>query len=151
MQDTYATQLQTGTDVYGSDGEKIGSIAGVAQNHFVIENGLIFTTDIYVPMSSVTSVDDDRVTLSLTKEQVEDADWGEEPDDDHDHDDTYAGGTAAMEAGMYTAADSRDATDRDGLGTSVTDTERVEETVRREEIDIDDEAGATRQNRGEHS
>lgn len=202
MQETYATQIQTGTDVYGSDDEKIGSVAGVAQNHFVIEKGFIFTTDIYVPMSAVTSVDDDRVTLSLTKEQVEDADWADEPDEDHDHDGTYAGGTATMEGGTHETADAHSGTegdvpvtreevsierrsvDRPAGGeaftedsidvpvyeervqtgkearvveelevgkTSVTDTERVEETVRREEFDIDDETGTSRQTRGDHS
>jgi uncharacterized protein (TIGR02271 family) len=79
MRNTYANQIKTGTDVYGSDDEKIGSIAGVADTYFVIEKGFIFTTDIYVPMSAVARVDDDRVMLSMTKDQVENEDWTREP------------------------------------------------------------------------
>ena len=79
MRNTSGNQIKTGTDVYGSDGEKIGSIAGVADNYFVIEKGFIFTTDIYVPMSAVARVDDDKVMLSMTKDQVENEDWTREP------------------------------------------------------------------------
>jgi uncharacterized protein (TIGR02271 family) len=79
MRNTSANQIKTGTDVYGSDGEKIGSIAGVADTYFVIEKGFIFTTDIYVPMSAVARVDDDKVMLSMTKDQVENEDWTREP------------------------------------------------------------------------
>jgi uncharacterized protein (TIGR02271 family) len=228
MQNTYASQIQTGTDVYGSDGEKVGTIAGVADNYFVIEKGFIFTTDIYVPMSAVAGVDDDRVMLSMTKDQVESEDWTNEPVEDmagtHATDDTYADldtGTRAAQGdrevlerreerlvvdkdveqagevhvGKHVVEDrqsvdvpvtreevtiDRRSVDRPATGdsltdesldvpvyeervdagtesrvveelevgkTAVTDTEPVEQTVRREEFDIDDQAGSTRQNR----
>jgi uncharacterized protein (TIGR02271 family) len=79
MQNTYATQIQTGTSVYGSDNEKVGEVAGIADDYFVIEKGFIFTTDIYVPMSAVAGVDEDGIRLSLTKDQVENEDWTEAP------------------------------------------------------------------------
>jgi len=236
MNSTYAGQIQTGTDVFGSDGEKIGSVAGIADNYFVIEKGFILTTDIYVPMSTVTGVTDEGITLSMTKDQVENADWSHEPDDTSndtsDDDASYAtgaagtAGTYAQETDSTYAGTDTDTTDGDVLErreerlvvdkdveqthvvedrqavdtpvtreevtverrsvdrpasgdsftdesidvpvyeerveagkesrvveepevgkTSVTDTERVEETVRREELDIDDESGTTRQNR----
>ena len=77
--DTYATQIQTGWDVYGSDGEKIGSVAEVGTDHFVIEKGFIFTTDIFVPLSAVASIDDDEIDLIYTKDQVENQDWSSAP------------------------------------------------------------------------
>lgn len=233
MNDTYATRVQTGTDVYGSDGEKIGDVAGIADNYFVIEKGFLFTTDIYVPMSAITSVDDDRVTLAMTKDQVENEDWSHEPADDgdlhvHASGDTDTGTTdgayvaqsagtgesgtlerreerlvvdkeveqaGEVHVGKHVVEDrqavdvpvtreevsiERRSVDRPAGGeaftedsidvpvyeervetgkesrvveelelekTAVTDTERVEETVRREEFDIDDEAGTTRRNR----
>jgi uncharacterized protein (TIGR02271 family) len=236
MNNTYATQIQTGTDVYGSDGEKIGSVAGIADNYFVIEKGFIFTTDIYVPMSAVTSVDDDRITLSMTKDQVENSDWTHEPADDDHHDDLGEGTVAAtgtvddtyattdvdtsrdsgvlerreerlvvdkdveqageVHVGKHVVEDrqtvdvpvtreevniERRSVDRPADGgeaftedsidvpvyeerveagkesrvveeleidkTAQTGTERVEETVRREEFDIDDNSGTTRTNR----
>ena len=82
MQSTYGNQIKTGTSVYGSDGEKIGDVAGLADNYFVIEKGFLFTTDIYVPMSAVSGVTEDGVTLSMTKDEVENSDWSNQPEDD---------------------------------------------------------------------
>lgn len=77
---TYANQIETGTTVYGSDNEKIGDVASVGDDHFVIEKGFILTTDIYVPMSAVAAVDNDGIRLTITKDQVENEDWSEAPD-----------------------------------------------------------------------
>lgn len=66
-----ATQVRAGFDVYGADGEKIGTVADASNNYFVIEKGSLFTTDLFVPTSAVAAVLDDRVELSLTKEQIE--------------------------------------------------------------------------------
>jgi uncharacterized protein (TIGR02271 family) len=82
MQTDYATQIQTGTDVIGSDGEKIGDVAGVANTYFVIEKGFFFPTDIYVPMSAVSSLDEDGIRLSLTKDEIENGDYTTKPADD---------------------------------------------------------------------
>ena len=106
MQNPNMPHIETGTDVYGSDGEKIGSVAGVADTHFVVEKGFILTTDIYVPMSALAGVEDDRVMLSMTKEQIENADWSNEPiadrddghDDGHDHDHDHDHDHGAVDA-----------------------------------------------------
>ena len=82
MQTDYATQIQTGTNVYGSDGEKIGDVAGVSNNYFIIEKCFFFTTDIYVPMSAVSGVDEDGVRLTLTKDQIENGDYANAPAED---------------------------------------------------------------------
>ena len=79
MQNTTINQIQTGASVYGSDGEKIGDVAGIANDYFVIEKGFIFTTDLFVPLSAVAGVDDDGIRLTMTKDQVEDEDWSEAP------------------------------------------------------------------------
>ena len=229
MRNTFdTTQIRTGTSVYGSDGEKIGDVAGVADRYFVIEKGFLFTTDIYVPLSAVASADDDGITLSMTKDEVENNDWSSEPtDDDGDtafadtSHDTYATGanttaqgdmlerreerlvvdkdveqTGNVSVGKHVVEErqsvdvpvtreevtiDRRSVDRPATGealtedsidvplyeervetgkearvveelevgkTSVTDTAHVEDTVRREEFDIDENTGdTTRQNR----
>lgn len=101
MQTDYATQIQTGTDVYGSDGEKIGDVAGVANSYFIIEKGFLFTTDIYVPMSAVSSLDEDGIRLNLTKDEIENGDYANEPADD-----SY--GTDATAAAGHTAGSAAD-------------------------------------------
>jgi uncharacterized protein (TIGR02271 family) len=231
MRDTYTTQIETGTSVYGSDGEKIGEVAEVSNDYFVIEKGFIFTTDLFVPMSAISGVDDDGVRLSMTKDQVESSDWSEAPiagaayDTDDTYvadrtDDTYVGTdtdvtdsdrlerreerltvdktteqAGSVRVGKHVEEDvqsvdvpvtreevtiDRHSVDRPASGdaftedsidvpvyeervdvdkearvveelevgkTATTDTAHVEETVRREEFDIDDETGTTRRDR----
>ena len=111
--DTTNSQIQTGWDVYGIDGEKIGSVAGVANDHFIIEKGFLFNTDIYVPMSAIGSVNDDEDELIYTKDQVENQDWSSAPaGDSYDSSatvDTYDS-TATGTAGMADTADTYDST-----------------------------------------
>jgi uncharacterized protein (TIGR02271 family) len=231
MHNTYTTQIETGTSVYGSDGEKIGDVAEVSNDYFVIEKGFIFTTDLFVPMSAISGVDDDGVRLSMTKDQVESSDWSEAPiagaayDTDDTYvadrtDDTYVGTdtdvtdsdrlerreerltvdktteqAGSVRVGKHVEDDvqsvdvpvtreevtiDRQSVDRPASGdaftedsidvpvyeervdvdkearvveelevgkTATTDTAHVEETVRREEFDIDDETGTTRRDR----
>ncbi len=221
---TNAYQIQTGWDVYGSDNEKIGDVAGVADEYFIIEKGFIFTTDLYVPMSAITSVQDEQVRLAFTKDEVEDQDWSEPPaagyadvDDgadvmrtgnshgatDTDRDvierreerltvDKTTGQAGSVRVGKHVEEDvqsvdvpvtreevhlEQHAVDRPADGSTLTedeievpvyeervetgkearvveelevektagtDTERVEETIRHEEFDVDDSSGQTR-------
>ena len=240
MHNTYTTQIETGTSVYGSDGEKIGEVAEVSNDYFVIEKGFIFTTDLFVPMSAVAGVEEDGVRLSMTKDQVENSDWSDAPaagtahDTDDSYvadrtddtyvadrsDDTYVGTdtdlndgdrlerreerltvdketqqAGSVHVGKHVEEDvqsvdvpvtreevtiDRQSVDRPASGeaftedsidvpvyeervetgkearvveeievgkTATTDTAHVEDTVRREEFDIEDETGTTRQNR----
>lgn len=76
---TYMNEIETGTSVYGSDGEKIGEVAAITEQYFVIEKGFFFPTDVYVPMSAVRTVDEDGIQLSMTKEEAESSDWSGPP------------------------------------------------------------------------
>ena len=70
MRTIRSTRIRTGYEVYGADGTKIGIVADASNNYFVIEKGISFTTDLFVPISSVASVADDRIDLDLTKDQL---------------------------------------------------------------------------------
>jgi uncharacterized protein (TIGR02271 family) len=125
MQNTYATQIQTGTSVYGNDNEKIGEVAGVADRYFVIEKGFIFTTDIFVPMSAVAGVDEDGIRLSMTKDQVEDEDWTEAPA-------SGTGGTVGTDyetGSTYASDDAYGTTDAAAVGDGGDRLERREERL----------------------
>jgi uncharacterized protein (TIGR02271 family) len=145
MRNAYATQIKTGTDVYGSDGEKIGNVAGLAADYFVIEKGFLFPTDIYVPMSAVTGVDDDRVTLSMTKDQVESADWTHEPVADADHHDQLDADVDRTDADVLERREERLVVDKDvekagevRVGKRVVeDRQAVDVPVTREEVTIE--------------
>ncbi len=68
--------IRVGADVLGSDGEKIGSVTQVARDHVLVEKGMLFTKDLYIPVAAITTVDaDGRAVLSVAKDQVEDMGW----------------------------------------------------------------------------
>jgi hypothetical protein len=143
-QNTYASQVAQGASVYGSDGDKIGSVSAVAQDHFVIEKGFIFTTDLYVPTSAIASVDDDGVRLSMTKDQIENQDWSEAPmaEDTSYGSEGYATGTGTATDTGYAAAASAG-----GYATDVdrTDADRLQRSEERLVVDKDTEqAGSVR-------
>jgi uncharacterized protein (TIGR02271 family) len=52
-------------NVIGSDGEKIGTIDAVENTAFIVRKG-IFPQDYYIPLSAISSQDDDTVYLSLS-------------------------------------------------------------------------------------
>jgi hypothetical protein len=77
MQTTYQSPLEIGTSAYSRDGEKIGDIVEVQSNYFVVEKGIIFTSDLHFPTSMVTTRVEDGVRLSLSKDEIEKGDWSE--------------------------------------------------------------------------
>ncbi len=79
MNSSYASQVNIGTDVYGSDDDKIGSVADIGPNYFIVEKGFLFTTDIYVPMTAIASATEDRIYLNVAKDQVDQQGWDEPP------------------------------------------------------------------------
>lgn len=85
MSTKIATPPQLGWDVFGSDGEKIGTIAALESNYFIIEKGFFFTEDVFVPMSAISHVEDDSVHLFMTKPQVEAEEWSAPPVEDIDY------------------------------------------------------------------
>ena len=76
------SQMETGWDVYGSDGEKVGDVADIGPNYFIVEKGFLFPTDLYVPTSAIQSIEHDEVRLSMTKSQIEAQGWDHAPDAD---------------------------------------------------------------------
>ena len=46
---TESSQINVGDDVYGSDGDKVGTVAEVQPSYIVVEKGFFFPTDYYIP------------------------------------------------------------------------------------------------------
>jgi uncharacterized protein (TIGR02271 family) len=72
-------EIEAGWDAYGNDGQKIGSIYDRAENYIVVEKGVFFPKDIYVPADAIERADPDeqRVYLSVAKNDVESMGWDE--------------------------------------------------------------------------
>ena len=70
--------VQPGTDVYGSDGNKIGSVDDIQDGNLVIHKGFFFPKDHYIPFSAIASHSDDRIDLNISSEQAKNEDWGDQ-------------------------------------------------------------------------
>jgi uncharacterized protein (TIGR02271 family) len=72
---------QIGMDVVGSDGEKVGEIDAVEQDYFVVRKGFFFPQDHYIPMTAISSYDEDgKVYLNVTKDEALEQEWGTPPE-----------------------------------------------------------------------
>jgi uncharacterized protein (TIGR02271 family) len=73
---------QVGMDVVGSDGDKVGEIDAVERDYFVVRKGFFFPQDHYIPLTAISSYDEDgRVFLNVTKDQALEQEWGTPPAD----------------------------------------------------------------------
>ena len=77
---TDTSQIVVGTDVYGSDGDKVGTVAEVQPTYLVVEKGFFFPTDYYIPLSAITQVRDGQVLLNVSKDTALHSGWETIPD-----------------------------------------------------------------------
>jgi len=74
------SQVQVGDDVYGSDGDKVGTIAEVQPTYLVVDKGFFFPTDYYIPLNAISQVTDGQVVLNVSKETALHSGWETIPD-----------------------------------------------------------------------
>jgi uncharacterized protein (TIGR02271 family) len=77
---TESHQIITGDEVYGSDGDKVGTVAEVQPSYIVVEKGFFFPTDYYIPMSAVSRAGDGQVYLNVAKDAALNSGWDTVPD-----------------------------------------------------------------------
>jgi uncharacterized protein (TIGR02271 family) len=71
---------QNGMDVIGADGEKVGEIDAVERDYFIVRKGFFFPQDHYIPMTAISSYDEDgKVYLNVTKDEALEQEWGTPP------------------------------------------------------------------------
>ena len=71
--------ITEGTDVVGSDGEKVGEVVAVQSNYVVVEKGFFFPTDYYIPTSAISNYDGDKIYLNVSKDEALNQGWDTEP------------------------------------------------------------------------
>jgi len=74
------SQVQVGSDVYGSDGDKVGTVAEVQPSYLVVEKGFFFPTDYYIPLRAITQINDGQVVLNVSKDTALHSGWDTIPD-----------------------------------------------------------------------
>src|SRR5215211_4240734 len=75
-----SNQINVGDDVYGSDGEKVGTVNEVQPSYIVVEKGFFFPTDYYIPMTAVASAGNGQVSLNVAKDAALNSGWDTVPD-----------------------------------------------------------------------
>ncbi|MGH2391387.1 MAG: PRC-barrel domain-containing protein, partial [Chloroflexota bacterium] len=82
-------QISEGMTVYATDGTKLGTVRNYnpQAGYLDVRKGWLFTKDFYVPTSAVDAVAEDGLTLTLAKDDLDDARYGSPP---------VAGGGTAM-------------------------------------------------------
>jgi uncharacterized protein (TIGR02271 family) len=81
--------IRGGTDVFGSDGEKVGNVASAEGDYVVVSKGFFFPTDYYIPTSAINSATDDGVYLNVTKDAALNQGWDAEPASTYNTDTNY--------------------------------------------------------------
>lgn len=74
-------QFVEGTPVYDSVGDKLGSVGSASPdgNYLLVQKGIIFKHDVYVPLQSIARSDADGIYLNMTKDQALNQDWQNPP------------------------------------------------------------------------
>lgn len=135
----YSGQVADGAAVYGSDGEKIGDVAEMGAHYFVVQKGLLFIKDLYLPTSAIARVHEGHLHLDITKREAEAMGREELP---AENDAWY--GSATRTAGYETA---EPATGRAATGARAREGEEITVPVVEERLKADvreSEAGRAR-------
>ena len=69
--------VQPGTDVYGSDGEKVGEVDNIENGFIVLKKGFFFPKEHYVPFSAIAGHTEDRIDLNISADQARNEDWND--------------------------------------------------------------------------
>jgi len=96
-------QIPEGTDVVGSDGDKVGKVVAAESTYIVVEKGFFFPTDYYIPTGAINTFDGDKVYLTVTKDEALNQGWDQQLTEPVDtvYDTTYAApaATSAVQEG----------------------------------------------------
>ena len=76
-------EIPHGVQVYTAAGEKVGhvTVSALRDDYFVVLQGKLFTRELFLPRSAIQSIDLKGVTLTLSKEELDNEKWRHPPGD----------------------------------------------------------------------
>ncbi len=129
-------EIDNGWDVVTSDGEKLGDVEEVHPHYLVVGKGLIFHSEKYVPVSTITNVEDNKVYINVSKNEVDSLGWDSIPDIADTTSTTGNSDTMEM-TDTSRMTDTTDTTRRDTTRrTDTTRTDDLKVPVMEEELDV---------------
>src|SRR5829696_4197093 len=78
---TESGQALIGAEVFGADGDKVGTVSEVYPGYIIVEKGFFFPTDYYIPLSAIATYDANRVYLTVSKDAALGHGWDVRPVD----------------------------------------------------------------------
>lgn len=75
------TDIESGWEVVGNDGRRVGTVREVSQNYVAVST-TVLTNDLYVPASAIANVADGVIHLSAPQRDVAEMGWAQPPRDD---------------------------------------------------------------------
>ncbi len=72
--------LHKDMSVYSSEAKKLGHIAEIYQDSFLIHKGFFFKKDRYIPYSAIAKINDDGVQLTMSADEANQMEWKVRPD-----------------------------------------------------------------------
>jgi len=79
-----AHDLHPSMHVYTADGQKLGHIAKIYEESFLVHKGFFFPAHRYIPYSAIASIENDRVQLIMSADEAKQKEWEKRPDyEDH--------------------------------------------------------------------
>jgi len=103
---TEMVNLREGMDVFGADGDKLGSIDGVYSDYVSVKKGFFFPEDHYVPINAIQGVDEEnKVWLSVTKDEALNQGWDRIPETGTTYTDLNAPYATSNAAGSYVGSE----------------------------------------------
>ncbi len=78
-----ADRIRTGWTAFDVRGEKLGDVVEIGSNYVLVRKGLVLPTDVCIPLSRVTMLDEAQSTfeVNVPKEKVEAMGWQDPPAD----------------------------------------------------------------------
>ncbi|HET7035520.1 MAG TPA: DUF2382 domain-containing protein [Thermomicrobiaceae bacterium] len=73
------TDIQQGWDVMDVNGDKVGDVKEVNPDYLTVSKGFFFPSERYIPMQDVRSTRDDKVFLSVSKDELKQEGWDQPP------------------------------------------------------------------------
>jgi uncharacterized protein (TIGR02271 family) len=71
--------LHEGLDVNANDGSHIGTVDEVGGNYVLVQKGLIFRKDVYVPLRAIDRLEDNSLWLDVAKDAIDSRGWDAPP------------------------------------------------------------------------
>jgi hypothetical protein len=76
-----AELIQPGWEIYSSDGQRVGTVRTVGDDHLEMELEVLGGSALAIPFDAIVAADDGRVELEVPASEIGDMGWEAEPTD----------------------------------------------------------------------